>query len=225
MGKKLKKIMKLNNKGFSLIELSIVLIIIGLLVAGITGGASLIKSAELRAVMSEVRNYQTAVNAYYTATGKLPGGFDDSGLNSDKMNFKFTNHAWHQIADEKIMDDRPVNADQDTTALTSITVSDGMKSKIKGSYYVLGNSKDMDMNVILMLGGTETATDVTGNIDTKLASSIPSKDAKFLDEKMDNGVIDSGKIYSFKPSGESVSCSYATTSTTKDCAIAFGIGL
>ena len=223
MGKKIKKIMKLNNKGFSLIELSIVLIIIGLLVAGITGGASLIKSAELRAVMSEVRNYQTAVNAYYTATGKLPGGFDDSGLNSDKMNFKFTNHAWHQIADEKIMDDRPVNADQDTTALTSITVSDGMKSKIKGSYYVLGNSKDMDMNVILMLGGTETATDVTGNIDTKLASSISSKDAKFLDEKMDNGVKNTGKIRSF--AGKTATCDYDSTVTSKVCVIAFGVGL
>ena len=60
-----------NKKGFSLIELSIVLIIIGLLVAGITGGASLIKSAELRAVMTDIRNYQTAVNAYYTSRGEL----------------------------------------------------------------------------------------------------------------------------------------------------------
>ena len=215
--------MKLNNKGFSLIELSIVLIIIGLLVAGITGGASLIKSAELRAVMSEVRNYQTAVNAYYTATGKLPGGLDDTGLNSDKMNFKFTNHAWHQIADEKIMDERPANADQSTTALTSITSSDGMKSKIKGSYYVLGNSKDMDMNVVLMLGGTETATDVTGNIDNKLASSIPSKDAKFLDEKMDNGVKNTGKIRSF--AGKTATCDYDSAVTSKVCVIAFGVGI
>ena len=211
--------MKLNNKGFSLIELSIVLIIIGLLVAGITGGASLIKSAELRAVMSEVRNYQTAVNAYYTATGKLPGGLD-----SDQLNFAETGKAWNDIYVEGIIDDKPATI---TGGAESLTSSYGMPSKIKGSYYVLGNNATMDMNVIFIVSGTETPTALKGNTTatTPANASIPSKDAKFLDEKMDNGVIDSGKIYSFKPSGETVSCSYATTSTTKDCAIAFGIGL
>ena len=58
--------MKNNNKGFSLIELSIVLIIIGLLIAGVTGGASLIKSAELRSQISDLRNVQTSINAFYT---------------------------------------------------------------------------------------------------------------------------------------------------------------
>ena len=218
-----------NNKGFSLIELSIVLIIIGLLVAGITGGASLIKSAELRAVMSEVRNYQTAVNAYYTATGKLPGGFDDTGLNSDKINFGFTNYAWNQIFEEKIMDEKPSATAQGTpaagTILEDITSADGMKSKIKGSYYILGNSKDMDMNVILMLGGDETVANVKGNIATKLNSSIPSKDAKFLDEKMDNGVKTTGKIRSFAGKETSASCDYDSAVTSKGCVIAFGLSI
>ncbi|MDR0571490.1 MAG: prepilin-type N-terminal cleavage/methylation domain-containing protein, partial [Rickettsiales bacterium] len=47
-------------KAFSLIELSIVLIIMGLLVAGITGGAALIKSAQLRVLITEFQNYRVA---------------------------------------------------------------------------------------------------------------------------------------------------------------------
>ena len=210
--------MKKSNKGFSLIELSIVLIIIGLLVAGITGGASLIKSAELRAVMSEVRNYQTAVNAYYTATGKLPGGLD-----SDQLDFAKTGVAWNDIFTEGIIDEAPAT----TTAVigeNKLNSGYGMPSKIKGSYYVLGNSKDMDMNVILMLGGEEAVADVKDNIATKLNSSIPSKDAKFLDEKMDNGVINTGKIRSFVGKGD-ITCSYDSAVTSKVCVIAFGLGL
>ena len=211
--------MKKSNKGFSLIELSIVLIIIGLLVAGITGGASLIKSAELRSVMSEIRNYQTAVNAYYTATGKLPGGLD-----SDQLDFAKTGVAWNDIFTEGIIDEAP--ADPNAVAADADLKSDnGMPSKIKGSYYVLGNSEDMDMNVILMLGGDENIEDVKGNIATKLNSSIPSKDAKFLDEKMDNGVINTGKIRSFVGKGSGVTCSYDSAVTSKVCVIAFGLGL
>ena len=87
------------NKGFSLIELSIVLIIIGLLVAGVTGGASLIKSAELRAVMSDLRNYQTAINAYYTATGDLP-----ASTGSAEMDFANSCSAWAALSNEGIID-------------------------------------------------------------------------------------------------------------------------
>ena len=67
------------NFGFSLIELSIVLIIIGLLVAGVTGGASLIESARIRAVANEVLNYKQALNAFYAARGRLPGDLVGSG--------------------------------------------------------------------------------------------------------------------------------------------------
>lgn len=61
------------KRAFSLIELSIVLIIIGLLIAGITGGASLIKSASLRSAMGEARGYNVAVNSFYVQFDSLPG--------------------------------------------------------------------------------------------------------------------------------------------------------
>ena len=68
-----------NNKAFSLIELSIVLIIIGLLVAGITGGQSLIESAKNRAVVNEIRGWKQAVNAFYLLKERLPGDLNNDG--------------------------------------------------------------------------------------------------------------------------------------------------
>ncbi len=63
----------LSEKGFTLIELSIVLVIISLIVAGIVGGQSLIHSAQLRSVVSEVRRFQTAINTYKDYYGYFPG--------------------------------------------------------------------------------------------------------------------------------------------------------
>lgn len=63
------------RSAFSLVELSIVLIIIGLLISGIIGGASLIKSATLRAVMTEARGYNIASSAFYTKYSAYPGDY------------------------------------------------------------------------------------------------------------------------------------------------------
>ena len=68
-----------NKNAFSLIELSIVLIIIGLLVAGITGGASLIESAKIRSFGNEMRNYKTQFYAFKTRNERWPGDYDNMG--------------------------------------------------------------------------------------------------------------------------------------------------
>lgn len=225
--------MKTKN-AFSLIELSIVLIIIGLLVAGITGGASLIKSAELRSLMSEIRNYQTAVNAYYTATGELPGS---GGASS--MNFTDSCGAWAALASEgitdaKLKDFTGSSGDYKCTGLTeataTFTIDNSPESKLKGGLYALGYNTDMGENVIFIIATGEkpttlTAAKNTATVAKTTAASITRKDAKFLDEKMDNGVIDSGKIYSFTGGTGTTTCSYSADLATKDCATAVAIGL
>ena len=68
------------QRGFSLIELSIVLIIIGLLVAGITSGQSLIESAKVRSLMNEIREYETAVHVFRTKNdNRFPGDVKNLG--------------------------------------------------------------------------------------------------------------------------------------------------
>ncbi len=68
-----------NNKAFSLIELSIVLIIIGLLVAGITGGKSLIDSARVRTLINEFRYYEQSLYSFKLIKDRLPGDLNGSG--------------------------------------------------------------------------------------------------------------------------------------------------
>ena len=59
--------------GFTLIELSIVLVIIGLLVGGVLAGKSLIHAAEIRSVLSEKEKFETAIKVFEVKYDCLPG--------------------------------------------------------------------------------------------------------------------------------------------------------
>lgn len=58
---------------FSLVELSIVLVILGLLVGGILAGQSLIRASELRSVNTDITKYTTATFAFKDKYFALPG--------------------------------------------------------------------------------------------------------------------------------------------------------
>lgn len=61
------------SHGFTLIELSIVLVIIGLIVGGVLVGQDLIKAAELRAAVGQIEKYDAATNTFRTKYNGLPG--------------------------------------------------------------------------------------------------------------------------------------------------------
>ncbi len=61
------------RKGFTLVELSIVLVILGLLAGGILAGQSLIHAAELRAVGTEYTRYKIAISAFKDKYFAVPG--------------------------------------------------------------------------------------------------------------------------------------------------------
>lgn len=63
----------MRRHGFSLVELSIVLVILGLLVGGILAGQSLIHAAELRTVTTETQRFTTALYAFRNKYMALPG--------------------------------------------------------------------------------------------------------------------------------------------------------
>jgi len=62
-----------NKKGFTLVELSIVLVIIGLLIGGILVGQSLIESAKMQAFVRQIQQYDALTATFKGKFGALPG--------------------------------------------------------------------------------------------------------------------------------------------------------
>lgn len=74
----MKKIHSSHRSAFSLVELSIVLVILGLLVGGVLSGQSLIRAAELRSVSTEYSRFTTAIGSFRDKYFALPGDMSNA---------------------------------------------------------------------------------------------------------------------------------------------------
>jgi prepilin-type N-terminal cleavage/methylation domain-containing protein len=66
------------QKGFTLIELSIVLIIIGLVVSGVLAGKSLIDAAKMRSQITQLEDYKKAYYTFKLKYDAVPGDMVDA---------------------------------------------------------------------------------------------------------------------------------------------------
>lgn len=66
------------ESGFTLVEIAVVLVIIGLILGGIMGGGALIRAAELRSIGVEMEQYETAVKTFKMKYNELPGDFSNA---------------------------------------------------------------------------------------------------------------------------------------------------
>ncbi len=67
--------------GFTLVELSIVIVIVGLLIAGVASGRQLIKQAALRATVQEFNIYKENYITFFSTYGAPPGDFRGASIN------------------------------------------------------------------------------------------------------------------------------------------------
>jgi prepilin-type N-terminal cleavage/methylation domain-containing protein len=196
-----------STSAFSLIELSIVLIIIGLLIAGVIGGRSLIGTAKQRAFITELRNYEQAVSIFKVAYDRLPGDVENHGYMgtcSDNDTVYCNNNFVYTTSDFAA----PYNTSSTIPTLLSAPFVDMFLAKIInfrpdpynlnvlgsgtpnsnfyswGSYSFITQASDVSIVTVLRQH--------SGTINLQFAPGLYSQVAKQVDEKIDDGIYNKG---------------------------------
>lgn len=233
-----------DKKAFSLVELSIVLVILGLLVGGVLSGQSLIRASELRSVSTEYQFYVTAVGTFRDKYFALPGDMNNatsfwtSEANGDGNGeikgsapttaaTNETGHFWSQLAAARLIEGAYTPASWaapviGTTNPKGKLGSSGWNMRFVG---VVGND-----DTVVGTTGASTNIMYEGNYGnafffmkavTLAAPTVGSgvlrpEEAWNIDTKMDDGKPASGSITSLEIQGATSpnGCSNAAGSTS-----------
>lgn len=215
------------KKAFSLVELAIVLVIIGLLIAGITAGSTLKEQAALRAVIAEMKKYQAGYAAFVDLYKMPPGDFNQAQAiwgsncsitvtcngNGNNRIESFANsssetlRAWKHLELAELLDTSvPVVP---STWSGNLPLSDIPRSKLNGGYFMAaGDIYITGATYITSPFGNDNAV-FTGKEKSGYAPTIgimTGLQAYNLDSKFDDGKINT----SGNPSGNSTGVFRAT---------------
>jgi len=67
------------SKGFTLVEMAIVLVIIGLLLGAVLRGSQVVRNARVKSLENDLRGYYAAVYTFMDKNGRLPGDYNHDG--------------------------------------------------------------------------------------------------------------------------------------------------
>lgn len=228
--------------GFSLVELSIVLVILGLLVGGVLSGQALIRAAELRSVTTDVSRFGAALLTFRDKYFALPGDMNNAtqfwgtaagnGSNAACGSFQSTTKATcNGDGDGLIEYTGGIQVYEDMRAWQHLANAGLIEGQYDGTYLSTGPQLRPGKNVPPSKFGNNiwwVASDTDQNVMLGLYQTdwgplvLTPEEAWNVDTKLDDGKPSSGRIYSWGNNvGECVSAAgaYVLTNKAKYCAL------
>ncbi len=190
----MKNMNKFKQTGFTLVEIAIVLVIIGLLLGGILKGQELINSARVRNLADQTSGIQAAYYGFIDRYRKVPGDWPaddatdaigvtiglggDSAANNGRIDHGLleTSGAWEQLSKAGFIQGSYNPGGDETSAPGIGDYPDYAPQNAFGSPLVLSRND-----------GYEDSDDPSVRLNLHLGQNIPVNVARELDVKVDDG--------------------------------------
>lgn len=248
------------KRGFTLLEMSIVLVVIGLIVGGIMSGQALLRNAERAAVLSEIAKYQRAFIQFYEQYGTSPGDFAGAtalwgsaggGSTTGAACFTVSNntsltcngngdgktvfsagsvaanswrygerfHAWKHLANAGLIEGRFTGVTADPTNISGFVGGENVPaSRMKNYGYTYTYAESASgFHYVRDANDFEFVGHVLIPYHRTSGAHIPRVTAKYIDEKLDDGLPGTGTVRAYISCGTSsdrYTAKYDITSTS-----------
>jgi prepilin-type N-terminal cleavage/methylation domain-containing protein len=238
--------------GFTLIELSIVLVIIGLIIGGVLVGRDLIQASKIRAQVSQIEKFNAAVHTFRNKYGGIPGDLkyteargyglysityapyvglsargDGNGLIQSRGENYFTDELvmfWRHLSEAELLDGVYGLKLNTAAEVTTNTVTD---------YLPLAK---MGQNAVLQIGTAGTSTHYYLLLSTSVTAGgccngvsqnpLTATEAYQIDGKIDDGKPGSGSVWAIDAlSNVTLNTTWTTLSAVSGCVISSSYAL
>lgn len=215
------------QSAFTLMELAIVIVIIGLIAAGALQGRALIYNAQMRSIYTDYTKYDAALNTFQLQYNALPGDFDRASQFWPSCVTVDPNNAGNSCNGNN--DSFIQGGAEDKRAWQHLSLSGLIPGSFTG--FVYGPSPKSTKEVIwsfigggsALYGSNKNVYVVGKSADVGTGTIAFSKfltgiEASSFDKKFDDGLADKGKIYGVRAPADGTNGACTTNPSTSPSA-------
>jgi prepilin-type N-terminal cleavage/methylation domain-containing protein len=212
--------------GFTLVEIAIVLVIIGLLLGGVLKGQELIENSKVKSVINDFNGIKTAYYGYQDRYKRLPG---DDGPGTA---FSARGGQWQTYSTAAGDNNGTILAPNGQTFAPAATgETDKFFRHLRLAGLITGNPADTLVNALPrnayggLIGIFNNSANVLGYALAPLhvcAGNIPGRAAAAIDNQLDDGVANTGSVRAMQGAnninpGTTAATAYIETQTYTVC--------